>query len=90
MEDDQYLTSYCGTPLTMAPEILQRKQYNEKCDVWSVGVIIYQMIYGKSPFIPPKGGNINDLIAIINKGDLQFPDSSITPKLKELLLQMLQ
>ncbi|CAD8106119.1 unnamed protein product [Paramecium sonneborni] len=90
MEDDQYLTSYCGTPLTMAPEILQRKQYNEKCDVWSVGVIIYQMIYGKSPFIPPKGGNINDLIAIINKGDLQFPDLLITTKLKELLLQMLQ
>ncbi|CAD8107158.1 unnamed protein product [Paramecium primaurelia] len=91
MEEDQYLTSYCGTPLTMAPEILQRKQYNEKCDVWSVGVIIYQMIYGRSPFVPPKGGNINDLIAIINKGDLQFPEiSTISIKLKELLIQMLQ
>ena len=44
------------------------------------------MIYGKSPFVPPKGGNINDLIAIINKEDLQFPDTAqITAKLRELL-----
>lgn len=70
MEEENYLTSYCGTPLTMAPEILRREKYNEKCDVWSVGVIIYQMAFGKAPFVPPKGGNIYDLLLVIEQGKL--------------------
>lgn len=34
----------------MAPEVLERKEYNEKCDIWSLGVITYQMLFGCSPF----------------------------------------
>ena len=34
----------CGTPLYMAPEILHYQKYNEKSDLWSVGIIIYEMI----------------------------------------------
>ena len=40
-ESDNLLQSYCGTPLTMAPEILKREKYNEKCDIWSLGVILF-------------------------------------------------
>ncbi len=39
--DQSYFQSYCGTPITMGPEILKREKYNEKCDIWSLGVIIY-------------------------------------------------
>ena len=38
-----------GSPYYMAPEILSGK-YNEKCDLWSVGVITFEILCGKVPF----------------------------------------
>lgn len=43
-------TTYCGTPINMAPEILCRDSYSFKSDVWSVGTILYEMLTGSSPF----------------------------------------
>ncbi|CAH2056982.1 unnamed protein product [Thlaspi arvense] len=40
----------CGSPLYMAPEILQFEQYNEKVDMWSVGVILFELLHGYPPF----------------------------------------
>lgn len=40
----------CGTALTMAPEVHQGNPYDLKVDIWSLGVVFYQMIYGKYPF----------------------------------------
>eukprot|EP01090_Pellita_catalonica_P007976 TRINITY_DN185_c0_g1_i1.p1 TRINITY_DN185_c0_g1~~TRINITY_DN185_c0_g1_i1.p1 ORF type:complete len:494 (+),score=77.30 TRINITY_DN185_c0_g1_i1:81-1562(+) len=41
-----------GTPVYMAPEIIYRAQYSAKSDLWSVGVMIYQMLVGHFPFTP--------------------------------------
>lgn len=40
----------CGTPNYIAPEILESKGHSYEVDVWSVGVIIYTLIYGRPPF----------------------------------------
>ena len=56
--------SYAGTALTMAPEIFEgkgEKDYDYKCDLWSIGIIIYQLFFKDYPY---KG---NNQLAIYNK-----------------------
>ena len=44
-------TKHIGTLLYMAPEILKGKQYNYKCDLWSLGLIIYKLYFNHIPII---------------------------------------
>lgn len=60
----------CGSPLYMAPEILNYQKYNAKADLWSVGTVLYEMIYGKPPF---KASNHLELLKKIKKANDNIP-----------------
>lgn len=47
---DDVMYTYCGTPLSMAPEIMKGKAYTYKADIWSVGVNLFVLITGVFPF----------------------------------------
>jgi len=70
----------------MCPQILNGLNYSTKCDVWSVGVIVYELLYGRPPYIVR---NLNELIVAVNRKDIKFPMSLINKKLEDLLKRML-
>merc|ERR1719437_192224 len=40
----------CGTPLYIAPEVILQRGHNKNADIWSLGVLIYELVVGKTPF----------------------------------------
>jgi len=83
------LTRRCGTPYFVAPEIIRKEAYDERADMWSVGVIIYLLLSGHLPF---GGRNAMDLFKNVLKGELTFEESnwnSVSPEAKDLVKHLL-
>ena len=60
-----------GTPLYMAPELVKHKKYSEKVDVWSLGIITFQLLSGRTPFDAKNIKKINQNILF---KEVKFPD----------------
>lgn len=65
----------CGTPLYIAPEVILSKGHNKAADIWSLGVLIYEMVYGVTPFYVD-GIDQMGLFKSVVRGNVKFPPRS--------------
>lgn len=73
----------CGSPLYMAPEILQHRSYDNKADLWSAGTVLFEMIAGRPPF---HGENHMDLLRNIQQKAVRLPpDLKVSKECVKLL-----
>jgi calcium-dependent protein kinase len=88
-EKGKNLTEVIGTAYYVAPEILE-KNYDEKCDLWSIGVLTYILISGKPPF---NGTNDKEIFEKVKIGEIDFDKypifSKVSKEVKDFITKLL-
>jgi calcium/calmodulin-dependent protein kinase I len=87
--NNELMTTACGTPGYVAPEILEGKGYDVAVDYWSIGVIIYVMLCGFPPFYEDSN---EKLFEMIKTGTFEFPSpqwDQISDYAKDLVKKLL-
>ena len=59
----------------MAPEVLNGEMYNSRADIWSLGIVLFEMVFGYCPF---GQGSMSDLMDHIRNFSLQIPKGVIS------------
>ena len=84
--------TYAGTPEYLAPEMINETGHNEKLDIWTIGIMLFEMLTGRTPFVPR---HIKDKVAFektlyhnILNGKIQFP-SDFPPLARNLASKLL-
>ena len=72
--------SFVGTEEYIAPEVIKGSGHTSAVDWWTLGILIYEMLYGTTPF---KGKNRNATFANILREDIPFPDHAGAPQISK-------
>jgi len=74
----------CGSPYYIAPEVLSGN-YGQECDLWSLGVTLYQLLSGEMPF---DGSGQQEVFKKIKKGHFKMP-ARLSPECQDLIQKMI-
>lgn len=77
--------SFVGTEEYIAPEVIKGSGHTSAVDWWTLGILIYEMLYGTTPF---KGKNRNATFANILREDIPFPDHTGAPQISKYVLTL--
>ena len=81
-------STFCGTVEYMAPEIVGSENYDYSVDIWSLGILLYELLFGHSPF---KANNTKNIILNIKTHELTYDDKNkkISNSCKDLIKKLL-
>lgn len=88
MKPGMRMNTFCGSPMYMSPEIVQGLGYGTGVDIWSLGVMLYSIVVGVTPWKVTKGV-VDDLDTLL-KGEFTIPEHiKLSPSCRDLINMML-
>ena len=86
MRDDEKRTTVCGTPIYLAPEIMEEKEHDEAVDLWCIGVLLFELVTATPPFL---GNDLDTLKENVLKLKINWP-KDINVDAKNLIIKILK
>ena len=95
---DEHTYTMIGTPTYYAPEMVKHTGYGMKAEVWSLGILLHELLCGEAPFIPDAeaiegkspSDKLMELFKLIVRGSPKMDLSCFSHPAKDLILQLLQ
>lgn len=87
IDEDEITYSYCGSPEYMAPEMLAKSGHSYQVDFYALGILLYELLFGRSPFYAPKK---EDIFHAILHSEPKFPKTPpVSKEVKSLIKGLL-
>jgi len=88
LSDVEFMSTPCGTPSYVAPEIIKGQKYTQSVDIWALGVVLYLLLFCKYPFT---GDSLGEIYSQIETGKVSFPpEIEISNEVRDLICNLLQ
>jgi serine/threonine protein kinase len=84
------MTESMGSPVYMAPELVNKQTYGSAVDIWAAGILLHMLIIGDPPFL---AGSKKELFMMIKKLEVKLVHrqwEKTSPELRDIVTQMLQ
>ena len=86
MTENKRADSFCGSPLYFSPEMVLKKGVTFKCDIYGIGLLMYEIIVGKTAY---NAYNIQELYEKIKINKINFNVPKLKGDVKDLIMKML-
>ena len=83
--DNDAASSFCGTPMYIAPEMIEKKKYGHGVDEWALGILLYEMCFGHPPFYSTNKDTLYKLILKEEPSIPEFADPALADIIRKLL-----
>jgi len=88
LDDVEFMSTPCGTPSYVAPEIIKGEHYTQSVDLWALGVVLYLLLFCKYPFT---GDSLSEIYSNIESGKVSFPpEIDVGSDVRDLICNLLK